>query len=210
MHDATLYGYVAGWDAATGDRIDSIGKTHTTKTGIEIRLPKDAKPGVYDVRYGLVCRQQPDRPNLPIESETVYGRFKRDGIHQVSAGAVRVDGKGGPLEWLPPSVENAEQERLLETNAGRQLVDFGGVKTDGAFRIEWKPDLCLTPLPGSGPFRVRLDLTAFGMAAATVASVEVIDADAGAVRPAWRQEGAVFGLKADGRAFAYRIRFLNR
>ena len=92
-----------------------------------------------------------------------------------------------------------------------ELIDFGGIWTDGAFRLERRDAAAwiLTPLPDSRPFRARIDLDAFGAGGRRVERVEAIEPEKGAKPVAWRQEGGQVGLSADGKAFAYRIAFAS-
>ena len=94
-------------------------------------------------------------------------------------------------------------------NRAGVAVDFGGVKTDGSFRLAhpaagaWT----LTPLPGSDGFKAEIDLAAFGAPGASVAAVDALEPTEGAAPPTWHQGGNVLTLAADARAFAYRITF---
>ena len=100
----------------------------------------------------------------------------------------------------------AARDRLLGVNCAGVAVDFGGVKTDGSFRLAhpaagaWT----LTPLPDSDGFKAEIDLAAFGAAGA---SVDALEPTEGAAPPTWHQDGNVLTLVADARAFAYRITF---
>ena len=92
----------------------------------------------------------------------------------------------------------------------RALVDFGGIRTDGAFRLDSREAAwILTPLPGSRPFRARIDLGAFGAGGRRVERVEAVEPEKGAKPVAWRQKGEQLGFSADGKAFAYRIVFAS-
>ena len=52
----------------------------------------------------------------------------------------------------------------------RKKIDFGGVATDGAFRIVAAKDgFVLTPLPGSLPFSATIDPKAFGLSGGVIA-----------------------------------------
>ena len=81
--------------------------------------------------------------------------------------------------------------------------DFGGVKTDGAFRLA---DWMITPLPHSKTFSAEIDLAAFGAAGRTVAGVDAVDPEDGAAAPTWSQTGNVLKIACDAKSFAYRIR----
>lgn len=125
---------------------------------VVVNLPKDIEPGEYDVRYGLY------RNNRRMEFDAVM-----DGVTRIVAGTLTVtrDDSGAlDVKWTPPrSVDDVEREfaRRLERNFDGRLVDFGEVKTDGAFRLTTEKDsLTVTTLPGSRPFRARFDLARLG------------------------------------------------
>ena len=171
----------------------------TRKADIDVRLPKKTKAGRYDVRYGMF---RPDNG----------GRLRMrgivDGCERIKGGTLTVEKTDGAfvrLEWSPP----AENDSRLELNDSHRIVDFAGVKTDGAFRLEHPAsgDWRLTPLPGSRPFRVLIDLSALGATGGTVSSVTAIDAEPDAQLVTWRQLGQSLDIRVDARAFAYRIVF---
>lgn len=124
------------------------------------------------------------------------------------------EGRVTDVTWRPDVKLDVQtpRDRLLGVNRARVVVDFGGVKTDGAFRLSHPATgaWTLTPLPDAGAFRAEIDLSAWGAPDARVAEVEPVDVAAGAAQPAWRQTGTVLTLVADARAFAYRIRFGNQ
>ena len=92
----------------------------------------------------------------------------------------------------------------------REMLDFGGIATDGAFRLELGDDVfALTPLPSSLPFSARIDLVALGAAGRKVSAVEPVEPTEGAMRPHWRQDGDAVSLDVDAKAFAYRLKFLD-
>jgi hypothetical protein len=82
------------------------------------------------------------------------------------------------------------------------MVDFGGIRTDGAFRIHF-PDLKIVPLPGSEPFRVEIELERFGIAAAGAFRLE--DPGSGAVHPAATIERGVLKASFDAKSQSYRF-----
>ena len=149
-----------------------------------------------------------------------------------SGGSVFVDGRPDRHDGTGPADT---------ANAGA-LADFSqvlcpdaqalpcAIKTDGAFRLErdGANALVLTPLPGSAPFRVEIDLSANRRVAAgapspavdqrvvagapspavsAVPSVEPIEPSPGAAPPDGKQEGGVLSLSLDSHAFAYRVVF---
>ena len=131
-----------------------------------------------------------------------YGLYVRAGGYE--AGIARkgnVDARfaKSPRKWFvdarPPS---------------REMLDFGGIVTDGAFRLELGEDgFTLTPLPHSLPFGARIDLAALGAAGRKVSAVESVEPAEDVRRPHWQQVGDAVSLEVDAKAFAYRLKFVN-
>ena len=97
-----------------------------------------------------------------------------------------------------------------------------GVETDGAVRVTASRsgfmrrhtpfaggdgEMLVTPLPGSGGFGVRIDPTAFGFRSGRVKDVVAVDPQEGAGELLWTQKDGRIAIRADGKAFAYRIVF---
>ena len=166
---------------------------------IDVLLPNDLPAGQYDVRFGAFRPSDGSRMDI---------RGMNDGTRRIKGGRLKAekqDGRFTRLAWSLP----VDGDDMLELNKSGRLVPFAGVKTDGAFRIEHSTsgDWRLTPLPGSKPFRAIVDLSALGAANGAVSSVTAIDADPDAQPVAWRQLGQTLDIRADARAFAYRIAF---
>ena len=123
--------------------------------------------------------------------------------------------KAGGLTFVdarPPARDaklSSDEARRRELNTDGTLVDFDGIRTDGAFRLDRRTAAAwtLTPLPEARPFRARLDLDALGAAGRRVVRLEAVEAEPGAAAVTWRQKGEQVALSVDGRAFAYRICF---
>ena len=176
---------------------------------VDLAVPARTAAGTYVVRYGAWHTATGGR------LEISGGR--EDGVKRICAGEIVVaaqDGRVTDVAWRPDAPLNVQtpRDRLLGINRARVAVDFGGVKTDGAFRLAhpsagaWT----LTPLPDAGAFTAEIDVGAVGASDARVVAVEAVDAAADAAPPAWRQTGRLLALAADARAFAYRIRFERR
>ena len=105
---------------------------------------------------------------------------------------------GGKL--YDPSRREAE----MGLNLAGKIIDFGGIKTDGAFRIDYSDPSSweLMPLPGSLPFKASIE-TGKGK----VRSVIAFGAPADAAAPKWRMDGSMLELELDGRAKSYHIVF---
>ena len=134
---------------------------------------------------------------------TIRGRC--DGERRVQGGVIRVtrpDARGMKLEWRANGVGGRDDE--LDLNVARRMVDFGGIRTDGAFRLQlagWR----ITPLPGSDEFKAEIDLAHFGMAGRAVKGIRTVEPELGALPPRWSQQGDRLALSLDARAFAYCI-----
>ena len=146
------------------------------------------------------------------------GIVRQDGqrIAYSTCGAVRfLDARP---DFLPDSnkrYNHKGREKELELNLSRRMMDFGGIRTDGAFRLDmvdaayWRSSSSwkITPLPDSLPFKAEFDFAALNRPSAKVREVIVDDADKAADAPKWRQEGKVLYVEADAKAAGYRIIF---
>jgi hypothetical protein len=125
-----------------------------------------------------------------------YGYYAR--TRNTTSGVVEKDGVRCAFAKSPKGMFVEARELPV----GR-TVDFGGVKTDGAFRfVDWT----ITPLPHSKAFSAEIDLAAFGAAGRIVTGVDMVDPEDGAAAPTWSQTGNVLKVACDAKSFAYRIR----
>ena len=163
---------------------------------IEIPVPANVKAGDYAVMYGMY---NPTGRRLAI-------RGFCDDDDRVRGGIIRVERpEGAPMRisWL--AAGGLARDRELGLNVEGKVVDFGGIRTDGAFRLT-TADWTLTPLPGSGAFRAEIDLAKFGAKGRRISAVEMIDPLPCARAPTFGQKGDLLTLSCDGAAFAYRLR----
>ena len=175
------------------DALSHVG-VHKAKTSV--RVPAQVAPGEYHLRFGLYDRNTGARTPL-------HGWD--DGTMRLFGGTLSV-GVDGRLSWRPD--DGTARTRKYGINALREMVDFGGVATDGAFRLVSEKDgLTVTPLPGSLPFKARIDLKMFGAAGRKVAAVDPVEPSGGAMPPRWRQNGDEVSFEADSNAFAYRLKY---
>ena len=107
-----------------------------------------------------------------------------DKFTRVCAGTLTVardDSGKEDVTWKPPRTIDDEDRDFAERlgrNVGRKLVDFGEVRTDGAFRLTTGTDeMTVTPLPGSRPFRASFDLAKLGFAGRSVRGIRRAGAD---------------------------------
>ena len=170
------------------------------ETFIDLAVPAGTAAGTYRVRYGAWCPKGGHR--LPL------GGAPTDGGSRIKGGTIevaRADGRISGVTWKPEGSpdEAAARDRLLGVNRAGRAVQFGGIKTDGTFRFA---DWTITPLPDTDAFSAEIDLAAFGAAGRTVAGVDMVDPEDGAVAPTWSQSGNVLKVACDAKSFAYRIR----
>ena len=159
---------------------------------VSVHLPKTLSAGEYAVRFGYF-RKTGER--LPIGG---YG----DGQGRVRGGILTVVESGGR-----PSIISWRAERRpsrakdLGWNVERRLVDFGGIRTDGAFRLLLQ-DMQIVPLPGSGPFRAEFDLARLGTNGHP-SRIRLVDPAPDAETPVLLRNGSVLSVSFDAKAFAY-------
>ena len=168
---------------------------------VEFVMPTDVKlPEGLGVRIGFYA------PKLQGGRLRMAGNA--DAGQRVRCGSIR-QAKDGALTW---SADPADEDvALLESrlNLTGKLVDFGPVRTAGAFRLdtgkagEW----LLTPLPDALPFAVELKLDQLGAAGAKVARVTSVDEDGKELAAlTCTQTGDRASFQTATGAFAYRIK----
>ena len=87
-------------------------------------------------------------------------------------------------------------------------VDFGPVRTNGAFRLTWGDEaMTLTPLPAEGKFTVEIGVSkVLGRDIAAIKKVMALDDDGKTMgRTEFSYADGRLSFKADGKAFAYRV-----
>ncbi|MDD4017401.1 MAG: hypothetical protein PHV28_05600 [Kiritimatiellae bacterium] len=167
-----------------------------------IVFPPNVPAGTYNIRYGLYRQDTGER--LPIQGLT-------DNRQRVCGGVLTVEKSGGLFTKGTFTPESDDvRGRVLGLNVDGEMLDFGPLVTDGAFRLlhggrrAWR----LIPLPGSHAFRAEIRLAELGAARAEVKTVETDGPfTAAAKAPEWSQDGATLRLACDGLSFAYRIVF---
>ena len=174
------------------------------EAAMDIVVPDHVKPGRYLVRYGAYSPKGGGRLTL--------GGAPADGGQRLKGGTLVVaaaDGKVSSVVWEPEAADaRVARDRLLGVNRAGIAVDFGGVKTDGSFRlVRGTKAWTLTPLPGSDGFSATFDLAAFGMDPARVVGVESVEPGDGAAAPSWKIDGTRLAFACDAKAFAYRLNF---
>jgi len=132
-----------------------IGPEQWKKAGVynvraEAALPDDLPLGEYGIRFGIY---QPEHGGARL---AIPGR--RDSTGRSDGGTLLFTGKADAVKYKPP-LPDESTERL---NITGKIVDFGSIKTNGAFRL-LKDKRLVIPLPGSRPFDIELDLDALGL-----------------------------------------------
>ena len=167
-----------------------------------ISVPQNLPAGEYKVRYGLYRSATGDRLAI---------RGPSDGGQRMCGGVLKVEKSGDTFTGGSFALEtNATDDKALGLNVAKQMLDFGPLVTDGAFRLvhdnrkAWQ----LVPLPGANPFRAEIKLVEFGSKRAKVRAVEKVEPfNAAAKDPEWKQDGTTLRLACDGQSFAYRLLF---
>ncbi|MDD4623277.1 MAG: hypothetical protein PHG71_08580, partial [Kiritimatiellae bacterium] len=189
--DIRMHGHGVKW---TPDEKATVGRY---EKDVVVTVSKDVPDGEYAILYGMF---DPQGPRLSIRGMCDDERRVYGGVITVSHAA---DGRR-ELAWRAGGVTG--RDRDLEFNVERKMLDFGGIRTDGAFRFK-HPEMVLTPLPASGPLRAEIDLSKFGAAGRRLAAVEAVEPMKYADVPVWRQEGERVMLELDCAAFAYQLQF---
>ena len=173
---------------------------------INVHVPMGLASGTYTVRYGAWRPKGGGRLTI--------GGGRDDGGQRVCGGELIVKNEGGRVVNVAWKTDDgadtrAARDRLLGVNRAGAAVDFGGVKTDGSFRLAHptKGAWTITPLPDADAFSAEIDLAAFGRKGAVVAGIEAVEPQEGAAAPNWKQKDSKVVVTVDARAFAYRLRF---
>jgi hypothetical protein len=176
----------------------------TYASAIESSVPDSVKlPATFAVRCGFY------HPGTGGKRLPMLGTV--DGSGRTRCGRIEIKREGGHVvvafQPEPPDPDiAARQERV---NSAGKVVDFGGVATNGAFRLFFGGnDMELTPLPSSPPFEVTLKLDRFRAAEKKVKCIVALDNDGKPYsEPSFRQAGNTVQFAHDGKAFAYRVQF---
>jgi len=154
----------------------------TLRTSVAVNVP--ASPGgAADVRAGLY---------RPGEGTRILPEGPDDGAHRVRLGSVDLSDFRFTAYAPPPD------PTLSRLNPEGRLVSFEGVVTNGALRITPGE---LTPLPGGGPFEIRL------RGAPRPQSIEALD-ESGNTTASLQPlvEGGDIVIRRDPAVFTYRLK----
>ncbi|MGB9597390.1 MAG: hypothetical protein ACPL7B_14005, partial [Candidatus Poribacteria bacterium] len=145
-----------------------IGPDQWQKPGVyEIRteseLPPNMPIGEYGIRFGIY---QPDRGGRRVRLTTLNDEHNRS----IGGSLIFAEKNDGSLSvQLIPAPPDPITERL---NNSRKIVNFGGIETNGAFRLI-KDKKMIIPLPESQPFEIIFDLGELNITEIT--GIEAID-----------------------------------
>jgi hypothetical protein len=173
-------------DMALLERAGSFGVT------VPVRIPDNMPAGMYTVRYGFYRPSDGNRLGIVGVTDNT-GRIKGGELH------IEKDGD----KFTQGRYVNEDNRAADGLNVEGKMVDFGGIVTDGAFRLvydsrkEWR----VIPLPGSRAFKAEIAIPR------KVKSVEAIEPANDTAKMEWAQDKTTLKLSCDGRAFGYRVVF---
>jgi len=169
--------------------------THACKA--RFTIPDSLWDGEYRIRYGIYRPEHGGGRLVPMglaDDSRIRGGvltvIKQDGKVKSIAYTAETESPGGP-----------------KLNAESKLIDFGAIRTNGAFRLlhggsEWR----LLPLQGSLPFTAEIDLKALGAQEKQVVSVEGLTQDGEKLSDEqFTGDGGKVALDLSAEAFSYRI-----
>ena len=167
---------------------------------IDVTVPAQTAAGTYDIWYGAW------NPKGGARLALTGSRSDGSRLHGGTITVVRDATKIAQVTWAPDAVPDrrAERDRVLGVNRAHAQVDFGGIVTDGSFRLVGDR---IIPLPEAEAFTATIDLAKFGWRGRTVKGVTALEPEPGARAPVWEQKGDTLTLKVDARAFAYSLSF---
>ena len=94
-----------------------------------------------------------------------------------------------PVDGPMSAKSRPQPDEGIELNRENRMVDFGGIRTSGAVKLEHGADWRLLPLPRTFGFKAEIDLAKFGAAGRKVSSLKAELADRAI--PSWKQDGDV-------------------
>lgn len=174
----------------TNINVNKVGKYQTV-------LRVEASPGMadgrYTIRFGMYDPRHGSR--LYFEGPEVVSGRAFGGEFEVKNGVAML-------------CEPTKEEKAAEAKSN--YFDFGDVRTNGSVRVvrDASGACTLTPLPGSLPFSVELDLSALGLSGKAFDKVECVDAWTSSARePKVVQQGNKLSIDLTGDSFAYKLTF---
>ncbi|MCL2105037.1 MAG: hypothetical protein FWH21_08325, partial [Kiritimatiellaeota bacterium] len=164
---------------------------------LPIRIPPEMPDGVYTIRYGFYD---------PTDGHRLAISGLLDGTMRVEGGELHL---AANADGTAQGRYVSEDRRIADgLNVDGKMLDFGGIVTDGAFRLvnDARKTWRVIPLPGSRAFRADIALDVFGSGRRKVKAVEMLDPLPNA-KVEWAQDARTLKLTCDARAFAYKIVF---
>ncbi len=125
-----------------------------------------------------------------------------------SLGKIVVEDDNGDINNVRLVKQAARPRRALRWNAGRKLVDFGVVQTDGGLNLEITPQwLLVVPLPDSEAFEVGLNMDELPVRSPEgVKGVTVLNKDESVGREvSYKKDGQYLRFQTRKGEFAYMI-----
>ncbi|MGB9877001.1 MAG: hypothetical protein ACPLPS_04455 [bacterium] len=171
------------------------------RSSTRFTLPDKFKAGdEFEMRVGMWDTKTGERARL---------EGYDDGTARIRLGEIKLEGTGGNITgimWTP--LEEKEDPVLARLNPQGRMIDFAGIRTNGAFRLSMDGDaLLLTPLPNSPQFEARIKWNSLPWKVKRAEIVEEVDEEGKVLRSyplRWEGEEAV--LICGGDVFAYRLK----
>jgi len=171
------------------------------RSSARFSIPDKFKAGEeFEIRVGLYDTKSGERASL---------EGYDDGTRRIRLGKINLEGSGNEItsiSWTP--LEEKEDPVLARLNPQGKMIDFQGIRTNGAFRLTKEGDaLLLVPLPDSPQFNVRINWNALPWQVKRAETVEEIDEEGKVLRSyPLNWEGDEVVLSCGGEVFAYRLR----
>ncbi|MDF2441228.1 MAG: hypothetical protein JWN98_2212, partial [Abditibacteriota bacterium] len=146
---------------------EQLTRPGTYESTFEGNIPENLQlPATFAIRLGMYNPAGGER--LPLGGTD-------DGTGRMRGGHLQIAANGNVTHSAEP-IDAARAEEQARLNTNRKVLEFGKVRTNGAFRLKhsgvrWE----LMPLPFSDAFSVELSLARLGAAAKRVSKVQVFD-----------------------------------
>lgn len=172
----------------------------TTGDNWVMRLPDDCPAGEYDVLVGLYDPTSRGRRYRLLGDEDPERRYR--------IGKLIVEGKGSDVSEMRMEVPAGSDSLVSRLKPNTTPVDFGDVKTTGAFRCEIDGNrLVITPLPDDDAFALTLRMDTIVGRSANVLGVEAIDREGNKTKEIdFRAMGQEVSFTTNRGDFAYQVR----
>lgn len=173
----------------------------TVKSVVEGQVPAGLKQKTVAIRHGFYNANGRFIPFAPTDD----AQRARAGLIDIAGG----DGAPLRLTYRPETPSAGSAEVAARLNVAGKIVDFGAVKTNGAFRLQHSDARwTLMPLPFSAAFQTTLQLDRLNARGKRVVGIDALNEDqkvVGAVP--FTQNGEAVRFTTSDNTFALRLRF---